>query len=153
MCTRKALRNCDGSKVLTLPSLQLRYCVITHRRKRALSNANSITGSEPEQGEPIAVIACSSPVDLRGSVRITKRTRITAETERVLIVRRRGIEAQGWCEGCGEQVKLVTPQTAGTVIGVKVRTICRMVESNNLHFSETPNGSLLICLNSLFQRE
>lgn len=81
-------------------------------------------------------------------MRIRRRTRITVETERVLIVRRRGIEQQGWCEGCGEQVSLVTPEPAATVTGVSVRTICRMVESNKLHFSETPNGALLICLNS-----
>lgn len=58
---------------------------------------------------------------------------------------------QGWCEGCGEQVKLVTPETASTVTGLSVRAICRMVEANEAHFSETPNGSLLICLNSLFR--
>ena len=97
------------------------------------------------------LIACSSPVGLRGSVRIRRRTRITAETERVVIIRRRGIETQVWCEGCREQVKLVTPETAATVTGLSVRAICRIVETEKVHFMEISNGSLLICLDSLLR--
>jgi hypothetical protein len=84
-------------------------------------------------------------------VRIRRKTTITAETERILIIKRRGIEKRGWCEGCGEQVRLVTLETASAVTGFSVRAICRMVEADETHFSETLNGSLLICLNSLFR--
>jgi hypothetical protein len=84
-------------------------------------------------------------------VRIRRKTRITVETERILIIRRRGIEMQGWCEGCGEQVKLVTPQTASSVTGLSVRAICQLVEAGELNFLETNDGLLLICLNSLAQ--
>ena len=122
-----------------------------HGRKGTvkLFRANLITEPDPDQDATIVLIACSSLLDLRGNVRIKRRMTITTETERVLIVQKRRIETLRWCEGCGEPVNLVTPETAATMTGLSVRAICRMVESNKVHFSETPSGSLLICLNSL----
>jgi hypothetical protein len=35
---------------------------------------------------------------------------------------------QGCSEGCGEQVKLVTPELASAATDVSVRAICRMVK-------------------------
>jgi hypothetical protein len=92
-----------------------------------------------------------SALDVRGRVKVRKKTTVSVETERILTIRRRWHETDGWCEGCGKQVKFVTPETASAVSGLSVRAICRMVETDKVHFMETSNGSLLICLNSLLR--
>lgn len=43
---------------------------------------------------------------------------------------------------------MIKPEEA-TSIGVSTRTVYRRLEANQLHFRETPEGLLLICLNSL----
>jgi hypothetical protein len=92
-----------------------------------------------------------SALDVRGRVKVRKKTTVSVETERILTIKRRRLEIDGWCQGCGEQVKLVTPETASAMTGLSVRAICRMVEASEVHFLETPSGSLLICLNSLLR--
>jgi hypothetical protein len=77
----------------------------------------------------------------------TKRTtRITLETDEVLIVRRR--PAPGWCEGCARQVEMLSPEQAAAA-GLSVRAVYRRVEVGRLHFTETPEGQVWVCLNSL----
>jgi excisionase family DNA binding protein len=44
---------------------------------------------------------------------------------------------------------MVTADEAATVTSVGTRTIYRWVEEGKIHFTEEPEGSLLICLNSL----
>jgi len=44
---------------------------------------------------------------------------------------------------------MVTPNQAAVIARVAVRTINRWVEAERLHFAETPEGLLLICLNSI----
>jgi predicted site-specific integrase-resolvase len=44
---------------------------------------------------------------------------------------------------------MVTPQQASAIAGVSVRTINRWVEAGRVHFMETPDGLLLLCLDSL----
>jgi hypothetical protein len=78
-----------------------------------------------------------------------KRTAITIETHRVLLVRRRGRLIRGWCEGCLAEVRMITPYEAATLADVSSRTIYRWIEEAKLHFSEEPGGSLLVCADSL----
>jgi len=82
-------------------------------------------------------------------VKIKRRTEITVETDRVLIIRWDHTSVHTWCALCAEQVKMLTAEGAAAAAGVSLRAICRRVESGQLHFSETPDGQLLICLNSL----
>ena len=42
-----------------------------------------------------------------------------------------------------------TPDEAAILAHVSSRTIYRWVEAETIHFAETPDGLLLICLNSL----
>jgi excisionase family DNA binding protein len=44
---------------------------------------------------------------------------------------------------------MVTAEEAAAVAGVTRRTIYRWVEAQSVHFAETPDGALLICLDSL----
>lgn len=78
-----------------------------------------------------------------------RRIEITVEKERTVVVRRRGRLVQGWCAGCAEQVRMVTPEEAAVATRVSSRTIYRWAEDGKIHFTETPEGFLRICLNSL----
>jgi hypothetical protein len=80
-----------------------------------------------------------------------KRTEITVETDRVLVIRRHRSVIRAWCEGCAEPVKMVTAEEAAAVAGVTARTIYYWVEAEKVHFIETPDGVLLICPSSLLR--
>jgi hypothetical protein len=59
------------------------------------------------------------------------------------------VSAQGWCEACGERVRLLTADEAARLRGVTPREIYRRVEAGQLHFFEAHDGLLLICFKSL----
>ena len=78
-----------------------------------------------------------------------RRTEITIETDRVFVIRRRTGVQTAWCLRCNELVEMTTPDDAAKLGGISSRTVYRCVEAESLHFTETHDGSLLICLNSL----
>jgi len=78
-----------------------------------------------------------------------KRTKITIETHQVQTIRRRKPGAQAWCPGCSASVPMFLPEEAAVFAKVSSRTIYRWVEAGELHFTETPEGALLICQDSL----
>ena len=82
----------------------------------------------------------------------TRRTKITVETERLLVISRRRGQADEWCEACHAEVKVVGVEDAALVAGLGQRTIFSLIESGRLHFTETPRGALLICLESLLKQ-
>jgi len=47
------------------------------------------------------------------------------------------------------ETTIVRPLQAAVIAGVSVRTINRWVESNRIHFMETADGLLFLCVNSL----
>jgi hypothetical protein len=88
----------------------------------------------------------------RKDVSTKKQTTITVETERVLIVSWRSGRCDSvpaWCTECGALVEQVSPEIAAALARVSPRTIYRWVEANRLHFTETAENRLLICLNSI----
>ncbi|MBI3949513.1 MAG: helix-turn-helix domain-containing protein [Acidobacteria bacterium] len=78
-----------------------------------------------------------------------KRTEITVETERVLVIRRGRHSVSAWCDGCAQQVQVVTAEEAASIVGVSRRTIYRWADAEKIHFTEISDGRLLICTNSL----
>jgi hypothetical protein len=81
-----------------------------------------------------------------------KRIIITVETERVLTLNWLGGPREpvpAWCAACGALAELVTPDAAAALARVSPRTIYRWVEADRLHFTETAEKRLLICLNSI----
>lgn len=44
---------------------------------------------------------------------------------------------------------MVTPDEAAAITGVTPRNIYRWIEAERLHYTEMPEGLLLICINSL----
>ncbi|MBI4468416.1 MAG: hypothetical protein HY650_03735 [Acidobacteria bacterium] len=82
-------------------------------------------------------------------MRRKRRRTITIDTERDLVIEQRSATAEARCEICRRSTTMVSPQKAGALAGVTQRTIYRWVEAAKLHFTESPDGHLLICLNSL----
>lgn len=81
-----------------------------------------------------------------------KRTRrLTIETQQVQVIRRRtGDRAlEAWCAACAAQVAWVTPDVAAQRMGQTTRALYGQVEAGALHFCETAEGGLLLCLGSL----
>ena len=96
-----------------------------------------------------AQVATNSCSATKGGV-IRKRTETTIEVEEVIYaVCDSNRLTRAWCPVCGIAVAMVTPQHASAIAGVSVRTINRWVESESVHFMETPTGLLLLCANSL----
>ena len=77
-----------------------------------------------------------------------KRIEVTIETERLLIARNRKF-ATIWCDDCSSLVKMITVDEAAVLAQQTERTIYGWVEAGSLHFSETSEGRLFICLNSI----
>ncbi len=82
-----------------------------------------------------------------------KRTLITIETDRVLMIdgrrRTRSSSRAAWCAVCAAQARMLTVDEAAAVAQTTSRTIYQWVEARKLHFTETPEGRLFICHNSL----
>lgn len=83
------------------------------------------------------------------SMRTNKRTEITIETARLLVISNKTQSARVWCESCGRRVAMVTADVAARLARVSSRTIYRWVETGKLHFAETSEGQLLVCHESI----
>lgn len=78
-----------------------------------------------------------------------KRTAITIETKRLLIIRSGSRKIiHRWCEPCCAQSHLLTIEDAALVSGLSQRQLFRAVENGGLHFSEMM-GRPLVCFESL----
>jgi hypothetical protein len=86
---------------------------------------------------------------MKGETSTKRRIEIIVETHRVLTIETRRISAVGWCPGCGLRVRMVTAENASRIAQVTPRTIYRWAETGQLHFTESQDGLLLICIESL----
>jgi hypothetical protein len=82
-----------------------------------------------------------------------KRTEITVETERILVIRRRYRAVEAWCAECNAAIVMIRPDQAAAVSGRSLRAIFNDIEQAALHFNEQPDGMILICLNSLLKEK
>lgn len=78
-----------------------------------------------------------------------RRTEITIERHQVTVVRGRQRPVRLWCPGCGSEAPMVRAEEAAALAGVSARTIYRWVEAGQIHYRETAEGEVLICLASL----
>jgi hypothetical protein len=105
------------------------------------------------------------------------RTEIVTETDRIILMNGRP-SLTAWCPVCSERSRLVTPEQAAIIAQTDARSIYRLIETayaeqteraseflptgsraddatrvwietQRLHFFETPEGLLFVCLNSL----
>jgi hypothetical protein len=80
-----------------------------------------------------------------------RKIQLTVETHQLLVISRTKGSTQGWCSECAGDVPLIKPEEAAVLAGVSPRTIYRRVEAGFVHFAESPEGWLLICLSSLLE--
>jgi hypothetical protein len=78
-----------------------------------------------------------------------KRTEIAIEFEEMIRVVSHRQAARAWCPACGSKALMATPQQAAAIVGSSVRAVNRRVEAGEVHFVETKEGSLLVCISSL----
>ncbi|HEY3026973.1 MAG TPA: hypothetical protein VGJ55_12560 [Pyrinomonadaceae bacterium] len=85
-------------------------------------------------------------------MRRKKRTEVFTETQVEIEIRGRTRRLSPvWCAECGSAVEWVPPDVAALVAEVSARAIFGWVEAGRVHFTETTEGALLVCLNSLPQ--
>jgi hypothetical protein len=54
-----------------------------------------------------------------------------------------------WCEQCGQQYWVVTPESAAAIACVDTLTIYEWAYNGKIHFLEDGDEQIFICLNSL----
>lgn len=80
-----------------------------------------------------------------------KRTELIIETDELFILSGNGashVASRRGCERCGAQAEMLSPESLAHVYLIGVREVFRLVEADLVHFEETPEGSLLVCLPS-----
>lgn len=82
-----------------------------------------------------------------------KRTEITIETERSLVVSQRRQRTVLWCKQCASTLPMLTVDVAARIACTTPLVIFGLVEAGRLHAVVTPEGRLFVCSNSLaFER-
>lgn len=95
---------------------------------------------------PIVVLECQQR---QGGTVSKKRITTTTVTHEVIVIKNSAVALSTLCRECGDQSRMVTLEQAMAIAGVSSRTVYRWVESSSIHYFETPEGFILICLNSL----
>lgn len=82
---------------------------------------------------------------------MTKQTKITIETDSLMILRGR-TSPRAWCQQCGAETEVIPLDGVGVISNLQPTEVRAWMESEDLHRSQTPDGGVLICLNSLLKR-
>ena len=92
-----------------------------------------------------------SPIEATGRTVTTTKRRIEIQVDksRLLILRRSGGIVSNWCDDCSQASAMLTADEAAALTNVSSRIIYQRVERGEVHYRETPEGSLLICANSV----
>jgi hypothetical protein len=78
-----------------------------------------------------------------------KKMEIIIEREQVLVIRRLDAQQSRWCAECSGQAQMLSIDEAAALARLSARALYRRVEASQVHFMETEDGLLLICINSL----
>jgi hypothetical protein len=81
-----------------------------------------------------------------------RRTEITIEIDRVMVISRRNTQRH-WCESCGAEVDMISESEATVVAGATAQAIRRLVQSGAIHSRSAVHGGRLICLDSLLRSQ
>jgi hypothetical protein len=81
-----------------------------------------------------------------------KRKEQKVEIHELLIIRAARGSRPALCEECSvPEAILLSPERAATMTDIPERLIYQWVEAGAIHFKETPNGKLKVCLKTLVQ--
>lgn len=79
---------------------------------------------------------------------MAKQTTITIETSSLLILQGR-ISRRAWCSQCAAEEDMIAVENTGAISTLDQRALERWLNSGALHRTNAPDGSSVICLNSL----
>jgi hypothetical protein len=82
---------------------------------------------------------------------MARQTTITIETSSLLILRDRN-SRRAWCPQCGAETEMITLEETDLTSNVDRSALEEWLNHRVLHRFEGPDGSALICLNSLLVR-
>lgn len=83
-------------------------------------------------------------------MRKKQRTEIRFETHEVTIIRFRQTQsATRFCAACRASVRHLPISRAAAILRISETEVFRLVESKQIHSTETETGELLVCQNSL----
>lgn len=75
------------------------------------------------------------------------------EIHELLIIRGAHGSPPSLCDECAERHSMMlSPEQAANVTEIPERLIYQWVEAGAIHFKETPNGKLKVCIKSLLSR-
>jgi hypothetical protein len=57
------------------------------------------------------------------------------------------------CDDCDREARMLTHEDAARISGLATRKIFQMIEAGEIHFVETAEGDLLVCIDSLMKEE
>ena len=82
---------------------------------------------------------------------MAKQTKITIETDSVLVLRGRS-SLRAWCPQCGTEGEMVPIEGLGVISNLAPPDVEAWLESETIHRLRAADGSPLICLNSLLKQ-
>jgi hypothetical protein len=82
---------------------------------------------------------------------LKRKVEIAFETKKTVVWQRQSETMDAFCESCDTQSLMLGAQPAALRAKLSLRQICQQVERGNLHFKETEEGLLFICLMSLYK--
>ena len=82
---------------------------------------------------------------------MAKQTRITIETDSLLIVQGRS-SRRAWCPRCSAEVDMIALEDTGVISNLEQSELEEWLNSGELHRLQMADGSTLMCLNSLLAR-
>ena len=82
---------------------------------------------------------------------MTRQTKITIETNSLLILRGRS-SLRAWCSNCGSEVEMIPLAGVGVISNLAPREVEAWIQSEDLHHTIADDGAPLICLNSMLKR-
>jgi hypothetical protein len=84
-----------------------------------------------------------------GIVSNDKVKEIIIEIERVRVVQKRSPRYKAYCLECREETEFMTMTEAAAISETSIQKIFQCTEVGTLHTTVAPNGTVLVCLNSL----
>jgi hypothetical protein len=78
-----------------------------------------------------------------------RRIAIAVQVDRVVQLRTSAVPIRAGCPACGAEVLMASPETAALLAGVGVRAVYRAIEAGTIHFVESSEDLVLVCLRSL----
>lgn len=82
---------------------------------------------------------------------MAKCTTITVETDSLLVLRSRRWRRE-WCLRCGAESEMIPLSEIGVISNLLPLEVEAWIQSDDLHHIRAPDGTQLICLNSMLKR-